>query len=269
MKKNIYIFILTLFMVLITDLNAYARQPYTIIEYKKGIYVIEINTGKTNYKLMPAYVEELETNSDVYEATEAKMVVNAGFFDPKNQKTVSYVVIDGKTVLDPNENENLIGNKNLQPYMDKILNRSEFRILEDEKGKRIYDIAPHNEKIPECTKLIHSIQAGPMLYPDLRFEEEFFILVKDGELKSESASCLHPYARTGIGIKKNRVYIFIATKEAPLTLTDLSDIARLWGMEKAMAFDGGGSTSFDCEDLHILSDYANEGRKLKSFLILK
>jgi len=40
-------------------------------------------------------------------------------------------------------------------------------------------------------------------------------------------------------------------------------------MEKAAAFDGGGSTSFDAENLHITSDYSDQGRKVKSFLILK
>ncbi len=269
MSKNFIAVIISMVIMFLTNLNAFARQPYKIIEYKKGIYVIEINTDKSGYKLMPAYVDGLEHNFDVYDSTDAKLVINAGFFDPKNKKTVSYVVIDGKTVLDPTENENLMENRNLQPYLDKILNRSEFRILEDEKGKTIFDITSHNSPIEEGLRLIHSIQAGPMLYPDLRLEEEFFVLVKDGELKSESASSLHHFARTAIGIKKNKVYIFIATKEAPLTLRELSDIARLWNVEKAMAFDGGGSTSLDCESLHIMSDYANEGRKLKSFLILK
>lgn len=270
MKKNVIFLILLIFALFLFCVKANAQQkPYKIIEYKKGIYIIEIDTDKTPYKLMPAYVDELENNLDVYNAINAKMVVNAGFFDPKNKKTVSYVVIDGKTALDPTENENLMTNEILKPYLTKILNRSEFRILEDEQGRRIYDIAPHNEEIKEGLSLKHSIQAGPMLYPDLKLEEEFFILIRDGKLKSESASSLHPYARTGIGIKNNKVYIFIATKEAPVTLKELGDIARNCGVEKAMAFDGGGSTSFDSEDLHIISDYENQGRKLKSFLILK
>lgn len=269
-KNNFFTrFLLILSAVFITALNADARKPFNIIEYKTGIYVIEINTAKSHYKLMPYYTDELEYNSDVYEKLEAKLVVNAGFFDPKNQKTVSYAVIDGKTVLNPEENENLMQNEFLKPYLDKILNRSEFRILEDEKGRTVYDIAPHNEAVKEGMKLVHSIQAGPMLYPDLRLEEEFFVLVQNGELKSESASCLKKYARTGIGIKKNKVYIFIASKDAPLTLEELRDVMCIWGVEKGMAFDGGGSTSIDARDLHIISDYDNQGRKIKSFLILK
>ena len=263
MKKFIYFLIL--FIMFFTGIKVYAVQDYKITEYKKGIYVIELNAKN----IEPYYTDELETNFDVYQKTNAKLVVNAGFFDPKNKKTVSYVVINEKTVLDPNNNENLMENTNLIPYLNKILNRSEFRILKDENDQIIYDIAPHNETIKDGLTLVHSIQAGPMLYPDLRLEDEFFILVKNGELKSESASCLHKYARTGIGIKNNKVYIFIATKKSPLTLSELSIITQIWGMEKSMAFDGGGSTSIDTNELHIISDYKDQGRKLKSFLILK
>ena len=65
------------------------------------------------------------------------------------------------------------------------------------------------------------------------------------------------------------VYLFIATKDAPMTLEELADLTRKWGMEKAMAFDGGGSTSFDAQELHIISDKDDTARKVKSFLILK
>ena len=244
-------------------------SPYKIVKDKDGVYVVEIYGHKVKDKLVPYVVPELETNDTVYKDTGAKLSVNAGFFDPKNKKTVSYVVIDGEVVADPKDNENLIGNKSLEDYMKKILNRSEFRILEDEKSKISYDIAPHNEPVPEGYKLKHSIQAGPMLYPDLRLEEEFFVLKKDGKIISESASSLHRYARTAIGIKENNVYLFVITNEAPMTLEEVSELAKRWGMEKAMAFDGGGSTSFEAPDLFVISEKDDTARKLKSFLILK
>ena len=181
----------------------------------------------------------------------------------------SYVTINNETAANPEDNENLMSNQVLKGYLDKILNRSEFRILEDEKGKILYDIAQHKDPVKEGYKIKHSIQAGPMLFPDLKLEEEFFILVKDGKVISESASALHKYARTAIGIRENKVYLFIATNEAPMTLEEVADLTRKWGMEKAMAFDGGGSTSFDTQELHIISEKDNQARKLKSFLILK
>ena len=210
------IFISLLFSMLLLPSCAFAKIgtcPYKIIQDPDDIYVVEVDTSKSKNKLKPYYVKELKTNKEVYEETGARLVVNAGFFDPKNQKSVSFVTIDGQVVLNPQNNENLMGNEALKPFLDKILNRSEFRILEDEKGKLIYDIAHHNDPIQEGYTIKHSIQAGPMLFPDLKLEEEFFVLVKDGKIVSESASSLHRYARTAIGIRENNVYLFIVTKK--------------------------------------------------------
>ncbi len=261
-----FLFFICLFF---APIMAYASCPYKIVQDPKGVYVIEVNPAKSRAKLQPVIVSELETNNDVYKRLHPRFIVNAGFFDPKNQKTVSYVVVNGEVILDPKQNENLMNNVALKPYIDKILNRSEFRILENEKGKILYDIAAHNDAIPEGYKIKHAIQAGPMLVPDLKLEEEFFILKRDGKIISESASSLHKYARTAIGIKENNVYIIIVTNDAPMTLEEVANFARSLGLEKAMAFDGGGSTSFDSQELHIISEKDNQARKLKSFLMLK
>ncbi len=271
MKKFSYFLVAILFYLLSLPLQANAKflsHDYKIVHDPQGVYVVEINTSKFKDKLKPVIVSELETNANLYKMLKPQIVVNAGFFDPKNQKTVSFVTINEQLVLNPNDNENLINNKVLTPYMDKILNRSEFRVLSDEKGKLIYDIASHNEPIKEGYKLKHSIQAGPMLLPELKLEDEFFILVRKGKIISESASSLHKYARTAIGIRNNNVYLFIITNENPMTLKEVAELAKQWGMEKAMAFDGGGSTSFDSKELHIISEKDNQARKLKSFLVL-
>ena len=269
MRKSFLAILILISSFIFAQIEAKAVCPYRIVQDPKGVYIVEVNTIKAKGKLVPVVVEELETNKSVFDRLSPRFVVNSGFFDPKNQKTVSYVTIDGKEVLNPNDNENLMNNEALKPYLDKILNRSEFRVLQDEKGKYIYDIAQHNEPIKEGLTLKHSIQAGPMLFPELKLEEEFFILVRDGKIVSESASSLHKYPRTAIGVRENKVYLFIITKENPMTLEEVADLTRKWGMEKSMGFDGGGSTSFDSQDLHILSEKDNTGRKLKSFLILK
>ncbi len=269
MKKFL---LLLLFFFFLSPLFSYARIggcPYNIIQDPDGVYIVEITTSKVKNRFLPYYVKELKTNKEVYEETGARFVVNAGFFDPKNQKSVSYVTINGQVVLNPENNENLMNNEALKPFLDKILNRSEFRVLEDDKGRLLYDIAPHNDEVPEGYTIKHSVQGGPALFPDLRLEEEFFVLVRDGKIVSQSASALHKYARTAIGIKENNVYLFLITNSAPMTLEEVADLARKWGMEKAMAFDGGGSTSFDSQELHIISDKDDTARRVKSFLILK
>ena len=66
-------------------------------------------------------------------------------------------------------------------------------------------------------RLIASAQAGPMLLPDLRLEEEFFIVRNEnGSVIRESASVLHKCARTLIGLKGKTVHIFIVTTEHPM-----------------------------------------------------
>lgn len=272
MKRLISLFLMSLIAVILPISTAEAKikiSPYKIVSDPQGVYIVEVTTNKAKNKLVPFVVDELETNDSVFARTQARFSVNAGFFDAKNQETVSYVVINGETVLDPTLNERLMENKVLEPYFDKILNRSEFRIIEDENGNLEYDIAQHNDPVKDGFKIKHSIQGGPLLFPTLNLEEEFFVLKKDGKVISESASALHKHPRTAIGIRENNVYLFIATREHPMTLEELSDLTRKWGMEKSMGFDGGGSTSFDAKEIHIKCEKDDTYRKVKSFLILK
>ena len=233
----------------------------------KGIYIFKIDTKNLKGKIVPYYEVHLKTNREVYDCTKALLVVNAGFFDPSNEQTVSYVTKDYAECLDPHRNNNLIQNEALKPYLPKIFNRSEFRVLE-KNGEYKYDIAQHNDKPETGYHIKHSIQAGPMLLPSAKLEEEFFILKKDGKIVSESASALKPYARTAIGIKNNNIYILIFTTEHPATLEEVAKFGECMELEKLMAFDGGGSTSIDTDDLHIISDKNDTGRRLKSFLLI-
>lgn len=237
-----------------------------------GLYIIKINTNKVGNLFQPYYVTNLTTNREVFDKTNARLVINAGFFDPKNHQTVSYLTLNGKTILDPHNNKNLMENKYLEQYMDKILNRSELRVLKSKTdGSLLFDIAPHNDPVQRGYELLHSIQGGPALAPVLRLEEEFFVLAdKEGKIISRSASCLSKYARTLVGIKNNNVYFVIATNSKPISLIEASDIMKAAGFSKAMAYDGGGSVSLDYrdEDIHIISDKNETARKLKSFWIV-
>ncbi len=65
-------------------------------------------------------------------------------------------------------------------------------------------------------------------------------------------------------------HILIFSNNARKTIPEVAIICRNLGFEKAMAFDGGSSTSLDYEDIHIIStQYTGDtGRKLKSFMIV-
>lgn len=264
-------FIIVLFVITAIPCFSFATKDnnyFKTVQDPENVYIVEIQPLKNKHYLIPYISDTRETNKEVFDKTGAKLCVNTGFFDFQNNKSVSYITIYGETAADPTQNDNLMSNKALKPYMDKILNRSEFRILEDKNKKIKYDIAPHNEPIPDGYKLKHAIQGGPGLYPELRLEEEFFILVKKGKTVSESAAALIKRERTAIGIKDNKVYLFIVTTPAAMTLGELAELTKNWGMEKAMGFDGGGSTSLDTKHLHIASENGTKGRKVKSFLLL-
>lgn len=256
------------FLVFVMFCSVSANASEIFYDYADGIYHIVIPAGK---KIEFISTEKLTTNADVHKQTGATLTVNAGFFDPKNQKTISFVYNDGLLLESPIENENLVFNETIMENWDKVGNRTEFRITEH-NGVISYDIVPHNA--PYQGKLIASAQAGPMLLPDLRLEEEFFVVRnEEGRVTRESASVLHRTARTLIGLKGKDVHIFIVTTEHPMTIAEARDLCKSYGLEKAMAFDGGSSTSVDFKnELHVTSvgiKTDDTGRRLKSFLIVK
>ena len=218
----------------------------------------------------------LVTNKEAHIRTGSVLTVNAGFFDPKNQKTISYIVSDSQTVEDPLFNENLMYNPVLRKNLKAITNRSEFRAL-DCDGKIKFEIAQHDSRPDFMCDIKTSAQGGPLLLPTLRLEEEFFVVKDaDGNVTRESAAVLHKVPRTLIGIKNNpkdeqEVHIFIVTNANPMTMSEARDLCASYGLDSAMAFDGGSSTSFDYKDIHVVStqNSGDTGRALKSFLIIK
>ena len=246
------------------------------ITTRNGLYIIRI--PKERNSCVRPYVTKLLTfNSDVFKKTDAELVINAGYFDPNNHGTSSYVVIDGETVLDPTTNTALMKNSALAGHIDTILNRTEFRVLNC-KGETKYDIAAHNERPPFKCKIVHSIQAGPMLYPDLKLSREYFVTKdENGNVTRDSITALKRCARTAIGIKDGDIYIIIANIYHKRTLPELYRVCKDLKLDKAMNFDGGGSTSLNYKgtdnpqykNFEITSDKNKNARKLKSFLVIK
>lgn len=261
--------VITLVLCMIAVSTVWAKD--ISCEFKDGIYHIVL-PEETCIEFVSS--EKLKTNRQVFDETKARLVVNAGFFDPKNEKTISFVYNNGILLETPMDNENLIFNETIMENWLKVSNRTEFRVT-SKGGLLVYDIAPHNKFY--TGRLIASAQAGPMLLPNLQLEEEFFIVKNsNGNIERESASVLSKTARTLIGIKNGEVHIFIVTNEHPMTIYEARDFCIEKGMEKAMAFDGGSSTSLDYKngdvEYHVTSigiPTDNTGRKLKSFLIVK
>lgn len=234
-----------------------------------GVYIFKIpNNG--NFEVVPYVSCDLITNREVYNQTKSKLVINAGFFDPINQKTTSNITINQKLVCDLKNNENLTQNKEILPYLNKISNRGEFRIKKV-KNKIKYDICYPYDAIEKNEILLHSVQGGPIILPVMDLEKEFFILKDEkGKIIRESASVLQKRARSVVALKKNSndLFFIIVSKENPMSLPQLQRVLMSLGFEKALNLDGGPSTSLNFKDFEIFSS-SKAPRKLKSFLIVK
>lgn len=238
------------------------------VSYSDGIYHIVVGQDKAKKKVKVYASQSLESNVDIHKKSGAELTFNAGFFDPNNGKTISYVVMDGQTVEDPMFNEALLSNPVLRRNLPKIINRTEFRIIECDNKYR-YDIVPHNAKVDFTCNVKEAVQGGPMILPKLQLEEEFFV-VKDenGNVVRESCSVLHKVARTVLGIKDGNLHILIITDEHPMDLYEVQELCKKLGFEKAMGLDGGSSTSMNYKDkYHVISIKGDGGgRLLKSFI---
>nr|WP_242032879.1 phosphodiester glycosidase family protein [Oscillatoria sp. FACHB-1406] len=178
-------------------------------------------------------------------ATQAGAVVaiNAGFFDPNNQKSTSYVFRDGQMAANPEENDRLTGNPQLQQYLPQIFNRTEWRRYRCGDTVR-YAIAPHRELPPEGCLLLDAIGAGPQLLPELTAEAEAFITPNRDPIGVNQRN-----ARSAIAIKADGSLLFAIASQKPdrtdsgLSLPELSEFLRSLGVVSALNLDGGSSTA--------------------------
>lgn len=281
MKKNLFYFLLISFsgFGFFWAVN-YAQEnnssPVSFYEYQKGIYIVQIDTEKCPDCIIPYVAEDLQTVKDIAVQENAFAAINAGYFDTVNHKTASYVVKDGKTIANPEDNENLMQNPSLSKYLPQILNRAEFRVLNCllNTGKTIkyYDIALHNENPMKC-EIEHSIQAGPILLSEMDLEKEAFIVRQNGKVIKESAGVLHKYARSAVAVKGSKVLLIAVGNESKMTITELKELVKKLGAEKAMAFDGGSSTSLFVNlpemPFELNSAKDNQARRIKSALLVK
>lgn len=268
--------ILSILLILIISSGIVLACSDIQIEYNDGIYHFILSGDKVKKKMMFVSSPNLITNKEAHLKSNSVLTINTGFFDPKNQKTISYIVNDYQTVEDPVFNENLMGNPVLRQNLKKITNRTEFRVLDCDNKFR-YEITQHDSNVDFLCSVRTSAQGGPQLLPTLRLEEEFFIVKDaDGNVIRESASVLHKTPRTLIGIKnlekgKQEVHIFIVTNEHPMDIYEARELCKSYDLDSAMAFDGGSSTSLDYKKIHVTSTQASgdTGRALKSFMIIK
>lgn len=267
-RLTFHVSLFTFYFLLFTSCTLAFCEPINV-EYNDGIYHIILDGKNLAKKIKFVSSQNLITNREAHATSGALLTINAGFFDPKNQKTISYIVEDGNIVADPLFNENLLMNPVLRQNINKITNRTEFRVVECNE-KYHYEIVSHKTPVDFACSVVTSAQGGPMILPELRLEEEFFILKNaEGKIIRESASVLEKTARTIIGLKGNEIHLLIITNKNPMTIYEVRDLCKKLGLEKAMAFDGGSSTSLNYkESIEVTSTKDESGRLLKSFMVV-
>jgi len=264
--------ILKIFLIIISFFIATPAFAGNIsVKYDNGIYHIVLKGEKIKKKIKFITSEELITNAEAHIKSRAKLTVNAGFFDPNNSQTISYIVTDRMTSADPIFNKSLYANAFFRKNMNKVLNRSEFRILQC-GNKFKYEIAPHNAGVDFECAIVTSAQGGPLIYPELKLEEEGFIVRdEEGNVIRESASVLHKTSRTIIGIKGNdECHILIITDQNPMDMYQVRDLCKSLQLDRAMGFDGGSSTSMNYKKKYNVISLKGDGagRMLKSFMLV-
>ena len=220
--------------------------------YERPQATVHVITVPAGTRLSIAVAEDLATVETFAHQQNALAVLNGGFFDPRNGKTTSHLLVQGQPVGDPTENERLMENPALAPYISQILNRSEFRIYQCERSGQSeiqYEIAAHDElgTLSDSCMLVSSLGAGPQLLPTDTSVEEGFTDYENGERVRDAIGSSQPNARSAIALKPDGSLLLIMAAQrldSPgLTLTALAEFAQSLGAVQLLNLDGGSSSS--------------------------
>jgi len=242
------------------------------------VHVLWIPAGQS-FSVTPALSDSLESLESFAQKHHAIAVLNAGFFDPDNHQSTAFVVQQGRLVADPRLNKRLMQNPRLAPYLNKILNRTEFRQYFCGSTVR-YEFARHQDPPSIGCRLVSAVGGGPRLLPELTLTQEGFLDISQGKVVRDPLSSSQPNARTAIGITQDNtvVWVMVAQKpEAPnnsgMSLTALAAFLKTLGVKEAMNLDGGSSSSFYYKGETFYGKMNAQGnpvkRSLKSVLLLK
>jgi hypothetical protein len=239
--------------------------------YKKSQYTIHTVTipHDGNYSVLPAVEDKLTPLTSFATQHNAIAAINGGYFDPKNQKTTSYIIEQERIVADPRLNERLVGNPDLKHYLGKILNRAEFRRYQC--GTQIlYDIQLHSAPIQANCTLKAALGGGPGLLPTDTSVAEGFLAYQDGEIIRDAIGSMGLNARSAVGITGDRDIVLVMVAQQPntptnsgISLPDLTDFLSTLGITKAMNLDGGSSASLYYQGNTVYGKVDQEANEIK------
>ncbi|NJL52879.1 MAG: phosphodiester glycosidase family protein, partial [Hydrococcus sp. SU_1_0] len=156
----------------------------------------------------------------------------------------------------------------LKQYLNKILNRTEFRRYQCGELTQ-YDIQLHAAPIPHDCTLIESLGGGPGLLPQDTSVAEGFTAYQQGKKIRDAIGNDSLNARSAVGITQDGdliLAIVAQLSEKPLnsgiSIPQLGEIMTELGAVKAMNLDGGSSTSLYYEGQAIYGRVDKEGKEI-------
>jgi hypothetical protein len=241
------------------------------------VHVLVVPAG-SEFVVVPAVAQSVGTVEQFAQQSRAIAAINAGFFDPQNQKSTSYVTVRGRQIADPKLNERLVNNPDLAPYLPKIFNRSEFRHYRCEETTR-YDIALHADPPLKDCELVVAIGGGPQLLPQYTARQEGFVDEANGVVIRDSLGSQQRNARSAIGIDAQGNLVLVMVAQNPtdptnsgMSLPELADFLKKLKVEKALNLDGGSSAAFYYQGKNFLGKVDEAGnsvqRPVKSVLLV-
>jgi len=196
-------------------------------------------------------------------------IINAGFFDPANQLTTSFLTQDSVRVGNPKLNPHLMENPKLKPYIPQILNRSEFRVYRCDASRQQFEIAWHQAPIPIDCVLESAIGAGPLLLPQRTDKEEGFVdFDTQGRRVRDPIGVDAANARSAIGLTSEGDAVLVMVAQHPdgsggVNLAELSGLLQQEGVVRALALDGGSSSSLRYKDEVIWGKINSKGQAVR------
>ncbi|MEO1637132.1 MAG: phosphodiester glycosidase family protein [Cyanobacteria bacterium J06631_9] len=267
---------------------AVAAAHFTYELPEATMHVVRINPQVASISV--AIADELQTLDAIARQQEAIIAINAGFFDPQNGKTTSYLFSEGQLAGEPANNERLMDNPDLQSYLPSILNRSEFRHYRcgdtaesdtaesDAAESDTYEIARREDDIPANCRLKNAVGGGPQLLPIDTSTAEAFVDYDNGVLIRDAIGSMQPNARSAVGIHGSTdeiIFIMAAQRaDAPgVTLAELTEFAETLGVASLLNLDGGSSSTLFYSDRTYTARLDADGlpieRPVKSVILVK
>lgn len=262
------------------DLDNSTELPLEQKQFPQGtLYVMTVPAHST-FRVKPAISTVLAAiDAPVWQSAvpgkKPIFLINGGFFDPNNSLTTSFVAQKGSIVGDPRMNPQLVNNPKLVPYLPKIFNRPEFRsYLCQTQGHRVetqYDIVLHNTPIPDKCLLQSALGAGPTLLPSLEdFAQGFVDYNPQGKLTRDPIGVCARNARSVVGLTAQGDVIIMMTAQNPqnpkssgFSLPEMAALLKARGAQKAMALDGGSSSSLFYDGKPIYGKVSKDGGRVK------